>query len=105
MYSILGWSDGAKTGLLMAIKYPARVEKLVVWGGNAYVVPQEKRIMNAFRDTELWNPQRRSLYLEVYGNELKALWNRHCDHYINNLDDICKNQVHQIRCPTLGSYK
>ncbi|XP_054159966.1 valacyclovir hydrolase-like [Oppia nitens] len=99
-YSVLGWSDGAKTGLLMAINYASSIDKLVIWGGNAYVVSQEKRVINAIRDIRIWNPQTRYFYEAVYGNELPVLWNKHCDHYINNLDDICRNQVHNIMSPT-----
>jgi pimeloyl-ACP methyl ester carboxylesterase len=32
--NILGWSDGGNTGLIMAIKYPEYVGKLVVMGAN-----------------------------------------------------------------------
>lgn len=40
-YSVAGWSDGGITGLLMAAKYPEAVEKLIVWGSNAFVLPEE----------------------------------------------------------------
>jgi len=33
---ILGWSDGGNTGLLMALKYPDRVQKLVTMGANLF---------------------------------------------------------------------
>ncbi|CAG2168969.1 unnamed protein product [Oppiella nova] len=100
-YSVLGWSDGAKTGLIMAINYKSRIDKLVIWGGNAYVLPQEKYALHAIRDPSKWKLQTLQHFEAVYGNELKDMWNKHCDHYIKNLDDICKNDVHQIRCPTL----
>lgn len=34
--NILGWSDGGNTGLLMALKYPDRVQKLVTMGANLF---------------------------------------------------------------------
>ena len=34
--SILGWSDGGNTGLLMALRYPGRVHKLVTMGANLF---------------------------------------------------------------------
>ncbi|CAG2115126.1 unnamed protein product [Medioppia subpectinata] len=101
LYSVLGWSDGAKTGLLMAIKYQSNIEKLVVWGGNAYVLPQEKYAIHAIRNISKWKRQTLMFFESVYGNELQVLWNRHVNHYMNNLDDICRNEVHKIRCPTL----
>lgn len=43
-YSVLGWSDGGITGMILAAKYPNAVDKLVVWGSNAYVLPEELKI-------------------------------------------------------------
>lgn len=34
--SILGWSDGGNTGLLMALRYPTYVSKLVTMGANLF---------------------------------------------------------------------
>ncbi|MCF6404894.1 alpha/beta hydrolase [Chitinophaga filiformis] len=34
---IVGWSDGGNTGLIMAMKYPARVKKLVTMGANIFI--------------------------------------------------------------------
>lgn len=28
-YSVVGWSDGGRAGMVMAVKYPSRIEKLV----------------------------------------------------------------------------
>lgn len=35
--NILGWSDGGNTGLIMAMKYPAKVKKLVSMGANVFI--------------------------------------------------------------------
>lgn len=34
---IVGWSDGGNTGLIMAMKYPAKVKKLVTMGANVFI--------------------------------------------------------------------
>ena len=97
----MGWSDGAKTALLMAIKYQSRVEKMIIWGGNAYSLPVEKKVLNACRNVKkMWNEVSRAGYEKVYGDELQSLWDKHVDHYVKNLDDICKDQVKYIKCPT-----
>lgn len=35
--NILGWSDGGNTGLIMAMKYPTKVKKLVTMGANVFI--------------------------------------------------------------------
>jgi valacyclovir hydrolase len=41
---MLGWSDGGITAMIVAAKYPERVDKLVIWGANAYVIEEEAKI-------------------------------------------------------------
>lgn len=43
-YSVLGWSDGGITGLIMAAKYNNAIEKLVIWGANSYIHPDKVKI-------------------------------------------------------------
>ncbi|RPD43810.1 alpha/beta fold hydrolase [Paracnuella aquatica] len=35
--NIVGWSDGGNTGLIMAMKYPAKVKRLVTMGANIFI--------------------------------------------------------------------
>jgi pimeloyl-ACP methyl ester carboxylesterase len=35
--NVLGWSDGGNTGLILAMKYPNRVKKLVTMGANVFI--------------------------------------------------------------------
>lgn len=96
---MLGWSDGGKTALLIAIKYQSAVDKMVIWGGNAYTTQHEKSALTAIKNIKTWNEKVRESFLKVYGNELQTMWERHVDHYVNNLDDICRNEVKKIQCP------
>lgn len=43
-YSILGWSDGGITGLIMSAKFNNNIDKLVIWGANSYILPEEVEI-------------------------------------------------------------
>jgi valacyclovir hydrolase len=36
-FTWMGWSDGGRTGLVAAISYPSRIDKLIVWGAAAEV--------------------------------------------------------------------
>jgi len=33
----MGWSDGGIAGMIAAARYPEIVDKLVIWGANAYI--------------------------------------------------------------------
>ncbi|KAL1115909.1 hypothetical protein AAG570_006198 [Ranatra chinensis] len=43
-YSLMGWSDGGITSLVMASSGRSPVDKLVVWGANAYVTPKDLKL-------------------------------------------------------------
>lgn len=44
-YSVIGWSDGAITGMILAATRPECVEKLVPLGGNAYTDENDVRLL------------------------------------------------------------
>uniref|UniRef100_A0A4W5QF83 Biphenyl hydrolase like n=1 Tax=Hucho hucho TaxID=62062 RepID=A0A4W5QF83_9TELE len=69
-FSLLGWSDGGITALIAAARNPSLVNKMVVWGSNAYVSPQDLKIYNAIRDVSQWSERMRRPMEEVYGAEL-----------------------------------
>lgn len=39
--SLLGWSDGGISALVLSAKYPNIVDKVVIWGANAYVTDED----------------------------------------------------------------
>ncbi|CAI9541060.1 unnamed protein product [Staurois parvus] len=45
-FSLLGWSDGGITALIAAGTYPSLINKLVIWGANAYVTEEDLQIYN-----------------------------------------------------------
>lgn len=46
-YSMLGWSDGGITALIMAAKFNNAIDKLVIWGANSYILPDEIKIFES----------------------------------------------------------
>lgn len=96
----MGWSDGAKTALLMAIKYQSAINKCVVWGACAYCKPENRLALHNTRNIKVWNPKVRQIFEKVYGNELQDLWGKLVDHYQINVNDICTDTCKQIRCST-----
>ncbi len=103
-FAVMGWSDGANVGTLMALQYPERVEQLVVWGGNSFLSEEELHVFQSIRSLSTWSPRAIEPLAEVYGDELQSLW----DKYVTGLEDlysaggdIYRSRLGDIRCPTL----
>jgi len=74
-FSILGWSDGGKVALVMAIQYRARVDKIAIWGTLSYATPTDVTLVTKTRDLTKWDPVVKARYEAVYGPDLYAhLW-------------------------------
>lgn len=55
--NIVGWSDGGNTGLIMAMRYPKKVKKLVTMGANVFI---DKTVVDKWVFKEL-NKQEKEL--------------------------------------------
>jgi len=44
-YSIVGWSDGGITGMILAGRYPDRVKKLVLIAANSYETKEDQELL------------------------------------------------------------
>ncbi|XP_030064460.1 serine hydrolase BPHL [Microcaecilia unicolor] len=105
-FSLMGWSDGGITALIVAGKYPSLIHKLVVWGANAYVTEQDMKAFKAARDFSKWNEKTRKPMEDMYGKEYFAKTFDACiigaSQYMNNPDgNICRHLLPTIACPTL----
>lgn len=58
-YSLLGWSDGGITAIVLAAKYSDCIDRLVVWGANATVTAQDIELYEKIRDTSKWSQKMR----------------------------------------------
>ena len=58
-YSLLGWSDGGITAMILAAAHPQCVHRMVVWGANATVTAEDVKLYEAIRDTSKWSPKMR----------------------------------------------
>jgi valacyclovir hydrolase len=103
-FGVLGWSDGANSGTIMAVRYPERVERLVVWGGNSFLSEEEVHVFQSIRSLSSWSPRAVEPLRAVYGDELQPLWER----YVAGLEDlyaaggdIYRSKLEKVRCPTL----
>lgn len=105
-FSLVGWSDGGITSLILAGTYPEDVRKMVAVAANAYVTPQEVEIYNKFRDIDSWSEKMRAPLIAVYGADyFRKIWTDWVDAVIRiakkQNGDLCKDLLPKIRCPTL----
>jgi valacyclovir hydrolase len=103
-YGVLGWSDGANCGTLMAIRYPERVERLVVWGGNSFLSVEDLHVFQSMRSLSNWSQRAIEPLRSIYGDELQPLWEK----YVLGLEniyaaggDLYQLKLHRVKCPTL----
>ncbi|XP_049807465.1 valacyclovir hydrolase [Schistocerca nitens] len=106
-YSLLGWSDGGITALIMAGKYPQNVNKLIVWGANAFISAEDAEIYKGIRDVSAMSERYRKPMEDLYGVKGFAdLWAAWVDAMVRMQreqvnGDICRWLLPLIRCPTL----
>ncbi|CAB3222341.1 unnamed protein product [Arctia plantaginis] len=108
-FSLMGFSDGGITALIHAAKYPDAVNKLVVWGANAFILPQELEMYKKIKDINAWSKRLREPLIEVYGEKLFArYWASWVEAmeaiYKKNKGNICSDLLKNIKCPTLILY-
>ncbi|XP_013102479.2 valacyclovir hydrolase [Stomoxys calcitrans] len=105
-FSIIGWSDGGITGLIAAGRYVDNIEKLIIWGAGAYLIPDEVIALHKMKDVNKWSPRMREPMEKVYGEKRFAeLWSEWVDaasaFYGEREGDFCKQEVEMIKAPTL----
>ncbi len=103
-FFVAGWSDGATTAVLMALAYPERVRKLVIWGGNAYTSAEDIEAYEKTRWVSSWSARMRERMEALYGQKLQELWSGWCDGMRAIYEaggEICRRRLYLVRCPTL----
>ncbi|XP_042634278.1 valacyclovir hydrolase [Cyprinus carpio] len=105
-FSLLGWSDGGITALIAAALNPALIQKMVVWGSNAYVSQEDVQIYQSIRDVSSWSERMRRPMEEMYGAQyFRETWERWVDGISrfaqNPQGNICREVLPLISCPTL----
>lgn len=103
-YSVIGWSDGANSAVILADKHPDVVKKLVILGGNAWVEQADIDSYEATRDVKKnWSKRMLDLHVPVYGDDLQPMWDGFCDAMkaiMARGGHINMEEAKRIRCPT-----
>ena len=106
-FSVLGWSDGGVSGIILAARFPKRVQKLVVWGSNASVTKSDIELVEKTRDVSQWSPKMRATMETLYGGDFPGMWSNWMDGFVeaysdpNVKGDLCRREVGEVKCPTL----
>jgi len=81
-YSVIGWSDGGITALVLAADYGHKVNRLVVWGCNAFISEKDAELAESVRDVSVWSERMRKPMEEIYGvEEFPKFWSKWVDAY------------------------
>lgn len=43
-YSLIGWSDGGISSLILAARHSGNIRKMIVFGSNCYILPEELKV-------------------------------------------------------------
>jgi valacyclovir hydrolase len=103
-YAVMGWSDGAIAAVKLASANQQAVNKLIIFGGNAYMGPDDAEAFEALRDISRWSKRLRETHLQVYGDDLQPMWSSATDAWLAIIKaggDVCMEEARSIACPTL----
>lgn len=88
--------------ILAANEGASNIQKLIIWGSNAYVNEEDRNCMHRVRNPKTdWSEAFRTTFINIYGEEyFYRLWDRLVASYMR-LDDICLKDLPKISCPVL----
>ena len=103
-FSILGWSDGGASAMVLAGRFPDVVRKMVVWGANAFITDVDLELFEKTRDVANWSARMREPFEAMYGTEFPKMWSDWLDAiketYVTDRN-LCTDEVSKVSCPTL----
>ncbi|XP_037971973.2 valacyclovir hydrolase [Plutella xylostella] len=104
--SVLGYSSGGRTAMVLAALHQRLVKKLVLASTHAFILPDEykySRSLDCIEET--WNEKEKNILYGVYGKEnLPKLWRQFNDFNERILKEqrgnVCLHLLKDIKCPT-----
>ncbi|CAK9830172.1 Valacyclovir hydrolase [Anthophora retusa] len=105
-FSLVGWSAGGITSLMLAAMFPENVRKMVTVAANAYITPEEARSFKQYQNIDTWAEELRQPLIALYGEEyFREMWFNAVDAILRitgkQNGDISKKYLPKIQCPTL----
>ncbi|MCU0493424.1 MAG: alpha/beta hydrolase [Chloroflexaceae bacterium] len=106
--TVLGFSDGAESALLLAAMRPDLVRGVVAWGVSGIIAPAMVESVQAWLPVSAWGPDRdewRNEIIELHGeHQLVPMiegWVAAAEAIAASGGNICLAEAAHIRCPVL----
>lgn len=105
-FSLMGWSGGGITALILAATYQDNINKMVVWGAISHITDDNLKMWKDLRNVNKWSERMKLAMFEIYGREYSArCWSKNVDFCIEIVEkfggNICMNELEHIIAPTL----
>ena len=104
-FSVLGWSDGAMSAIILASMFPESTITVVPWGANCFIGEEDVKVYREGKDMSTWEPHLREPWETEYGKEgaqkLWGSWVEMTEEIYHNGGNICKDHLGSVKCPTL----
>ena len=103
-FSVLGWSDGGVSAIVLASRFPNVVRKIIVWGAYAFLMNSDVEIRETTRDVTNWSVKMREPFEAIYGTRFPKMWSDWLDaiREIYTTDkNFCTDELPKVSCPTL----
>jgi len=102
---LLGWSDGGIVALVLAVTRPELVRSLVIVGGEARLLEEERAGWPLIADSSRWSERARARFVEAQGPlNWPGILPRMIEGYNAVLDaggEIIAARLGEVRCPVL----
>jgi len=104
-FSAVGWSDGGISALILAARNPDVVNRLVVFGSNAYISSKDLQLLEPILNLDNWSDRMKQPMIDMYGTKFAEMWRQWGNEYktigAKNNGDICRDELCNIVAPTL----
>ena len=104
--TVIGFSDGAESALLLAATVPERIKQVIVWGVCGQISPEMVQRVRRWLPVEQWGDDRAEWKAEIIANHGIAQFKPMIEGWVHAAEaiaarggDIVHHCAHRINCP------
>lgn len=104
--TVIGFSDGAESALLLAATVPERIKRVIVWGVCGQISPEMVQRVRRWLPVEQWGDDRAEWKAEIIANHGIAQFKPMIEGWVQAAEaisarggDIVQHCAHRITCP------